>query len=204
MSSGLEETKGGSPDRSQVWASSPTNKVVPHSSLKFEQEFTQTKVPRHVVPITLTEPKVQSPHKTRRGFAPRRIEVERKKREYATFNITKELENNGVIPELLKAKKSRESSVETIDQYALTLFDNTEYDSQPTEYWISLTQDQDETSPAGIPARAMFEMPPLKKKPFVIGEKKEDLLSRWSTRYGCIIFIRTWTSCYPTPKQTCG
>jgi len=121
----------------------------------------------------LAEPKVQSPHKARRGYAPRRIEVERKKREYSLFNITEELENNGVITALLKAKRARQTSDDTIDQYSLTLFDDTEYDTQPAEFWIDLVSKA--TASGGAVARAMFEMPPAKKKPFVIGAKKEDL-----------------------------
>ena len=118
---GMEETKGGSPVRS----SSPTGKVLPHTALNLSkgiEMFTHTT--RHQIPIALSEPKVQSPHKARRGFAPRRIEVERKKREYSLFNITEEMERNGVIGELIKAKKVRQSSNDTIDEYSLTLFDD--------------------------------------------------------------------------------
>jgi len=167
---GLEETKNGSP----VKASSPSSKVLSHAALTLSSELnTLTGTSRHQIPSVLAEPKVQSPHKARRGYAPRRIEVERKKREYSLFNITEELESNGVIAALIKAKKARQVSNDTIDQYSLTLFDDTEYDTQPAAFWADLVHRA--TMTGGAVARAMFEMPPAKKKPFVIGAKKEDL-----------------------------
>ena len=163
----MEETKGGSPPKVQ----SPTSKVIPFKKSTTTLSITMDKTIRHEVKKDFAEPKVHSPHKTRPGFPPRRIEVERKKREYASFDITDGLEKNGYIKHVLDARRNANLDPESIDVYPLKLFDNTEFDSRPLEFWHNLIAESKEYG--GVPARAMFLAPPKEKKQFGIGERKE-------------------------------
>lgn len=86
------------------------------------------------------------PYETMRGQPPRRIEVERKKRLYASVDITEILNERQVI--LYMEKRFHNKDKEILD---LFLFDNTEYECRPMEYWIQLVK----PPCSGLPGRAM-------------------------------------------------
>ena len=110
---------------------------------------------RHVVQQAIVEPKVYSPHKTRRGQVPRRIEVERRKRDYGLFDINREMEANGVLSYCCEANRSVTDDVrETMDRLPLSTFDDDEFDSQSIVFWRSLIDESKQSG--GLPARAMF------------------------------------------------
>jgi dynein heavy chain len=118
---------------------------------------------RHNPSEDVVEPKVYSPHKTRKGYVPRRIEVERKKRIFADIDITEELGRNGVLDHLLSVKTVKKEH--TVAGMSLTLFDNTEFESRSPEFWEEAVNS---TKGAGIGARAIFYIPGEKdidKKP---------------------------------------
>ena len=72
---GIEETKG------PVGAWNATGSPTLNHTKSLSSSLTLGKSLRHEITADLAEPKVLSPHKTRPGNPPRRIEVERKKRE---------------------------------------------------------------------------------------------------------------------------
>jgi dynein heavy chain, axonemal len=104
---------------------------------------------RHQPVIDIVEPKVYVPYESKPGFVPRRIEIERKKRLYASFDINDNLTQHGIIEYLLKTMKS--TNVNSIDAYSLSLFDNTDFEPQSLEYWAYMVNSSDN----GLPARAM-------------------------------------------------
>ena len=170
--SGIEETKG----PSAAWADNGGGSPELAHVKSLSTSLTLGKSLRHEIKKDLAEPKVLSPHKTRAGNPPRRIEVERKKREFASFDISTEMNNNGVTEHLRQSRKNCEESVETIDQYPLSYFDNTEYDSQPIEFWRKLVADPGD---GGVLARALFVSPPIPQRPKVIGEKVDSLVRNY-------------------------
>jgi dynein heavy chain len=175
---GIEETKG------PVGAWNATGSPTLNHTKSLSSSLTLGKSLRHEITADLAEPKVLSPHKTRPGNPPRRIEVERKKREYVSFDINAEMTNNGVIEHIRDTRKNCEQTIETIDQYPLSYFDNTEYDSQPAEFWQSLVAEAGES---GVVARAMFISPPIPPRPKVIGEKIDSLVRNYRDIF--------WASC---------
>jgi dynein heavy chain, axonemal len=88
---------------------------------------------------------VFAPYETIRGQAPRRIEVERKKRLYASVDITEILNEKNVLTYLEK-----KSFGDKKDGLPLYIFDNTEFESRPMEEWVRYVR----VSKAGLPARA--------------------------------------------------
>lgn len=109
------------------------------------------KVERHNPVQDLVEPKVYTAYVTKPGVAPRRIEVERKKRQYAAFDITSKLKENGTMEYLRKIEMNiRENS---IDSFSLSLFDNTDYESQSMIFWATMINSSNNV---GLPARAMW------------------------------------------------
>ena len=122
-----------------------TRPVPPVHKLDVSHRFTGTT--RHIPVTEVVEPKVFSPHKKTQGHAPRRIEVERKKRQFASVDLNENLKNNGVI-EFLKNEKANGSR----DNMPLHLFDNTDFESRPIEDWQHMVA----SDPSGLPARAML------------------------------------------------
>lgn len=140
-------------------------------------------LPRHQPEKLLVEPKVLSPHKTRRGQVPRRIEVERKKRTFAALDLTSALVNNGVIKHLMEnyfdyppnskvhpadrtfpmffsdasptpsSSSSYENVHQSIDTLPLSLFDDLDYESRSMQSWCELLNSS--IDKGGLPARAL-------------------------------------------------
>eukprot|EP01041_Mallomonas_annulata_P000971 gene971-1882_t len=117
---------------------------------------------RHNPLAESVEPKVFSPHKNRKGHVPRRIEVERKKREYAAVNITEKLLENGVL-EYLKLSQAKKIP-DPFDSIPLTLFDNTDYECRSIESWAELIDIS-----GGLSARALH----------VRKTKEDEIILKW-------------------------
>ena len=103
---------------------------------------------RHNHPVEFVEPKVFSPHRSRQGQVPRRIEVERKKRSFFQIDITRALEKNGVMADLLSTYNI--TSKESIDSIPLSIYYNSDFDSRSVESWAELVNQ------APLKARAKF------------------------------------------------
>lgn len=98
------------------------------------------------------EPKVIVPYEQRAGKPPRRVEIERKKRLYASQDINELLVESGIN----YAKYNVEMNHQTGQKSYLPLdvFDDTEYEARNPEDWITLGTDKDGV--CSIPAKALF------------------------------------------------
>ncbi len=85
------------------------------------------------------EPKVLVSHVQRAGQPPRRIEIERKKRLYATQPIEELLRREGVDYTLHSAEVDHETGRPSY--LALEIFDDTEYESRTPHEWVALGTD---------------------------------------------------------------
>ena len=115
---------------------------------RLEPEYTLGHSDRHVPTKHFVEPKVLSPHKTRPGQIPRRIEVERKKRNFVTVDITEALRSNGVIAHLVSTLSMTKK--DSIESMSLSMFYNSDFDSRTLESWIQLADESE------LMGRAMF------------------------------------------------
>jgi len=109
---------------------------------------------RHVPLQTPVEPKAFLPHDTAPGQVPRRIEVERKKREYSAVNLRTSLQQMGVLEKLLDMELRAflgDKLTTPVDDIPLPCFDDTEFDSRPEHVWAALVN---EMLGSGLPARA--------------------------------------------------
>ena len=149
-------TKGG-PDQPPppLEISTPETRAVPPvHKLDATHKFAGTT--RHIPVADVVEPKVFSPHVKTSGHAPRRIEVERKKRLFASIDVQDSLRENGVMDFLKSEHNPEEGAI--VDNMPLHLFDNTDYENRPLSEW----QEMVSRAPEGLPARAMLvkEIPP--------------------------------------------
>lgn len=105
------------------------------------------------------EPKVQTPYIVRDGQVPRKIEVERRKREYAAQDLTALLQEGGGLDpaDLLPAGPFRAEVARLPTRRSgflpLEYFDDVEYDVRTPEEWISLGKETGVVR--GVPARAL-------------------------------------------------
>ncbi|CAM6094963.1 unnamed protein product [Calypogeia fissa] len=76
---------------------------------------------------TILDPKVMVPYVTKVGELPRRVQVERKKRLYATQNVRDLLVREGLVPDQLDFDNKK---------LPLYLFDNTDYETRHPHQWV--------------------------------------------------------------------
>jgi dynein heavy chain len=107
---------------------------------------------RHNPDHSIVEPKVFSPYKSRLGQVPRPIEVERKKRKYASIDLNQLLLANGVLESLAEFLTKSKQNDTALDNLSLSLFDNSDYHSRTLEQWIDYIGDS--ALEGGLPARA--------------------------------------------------
>ena len=79
------------------------------------------------------EPKVLLPYETREGQIPRRIQVERQKRNFSSVDINEVLLKKGVIAHLISTVNVTTKS--SIESMSLSMFYNSDFDSQSIESW---------------------------------------------------------------------
>jgi dynein heavy chain len=136
-------------------------------------------IERHIPVEDIVEPKCFLSHETREGQVPRRIVVERMKKEFSQFDIRAQLEKDDFITyfkdiELRKflGKPPRSH----LDAIPFKYFDDSTYEYATMEMWLDLL---DKSTPTGLKARAMK----MSIDPEKIDSKKVSLL---------------WKSCYVT------
>ena len=128
----------------------PRHVSVPVARREFEG-LTLNATNRHIPDVAFVEPKVFVPYKWTPGLVPRRIEVERKKRQYAEVDLTEVFKSNGVLDEIRATLNATvNDSVRTI---SLPIFDNTDHHSRPVEEWHNFVKNK--KNGVGIPARAV-------------------------------------------------
>jgi len=85
------------------------------------------------------EPKVIVPFQQKAGMAPRRIEIERKTRLYATQNIDELLRKEGIDYSAYTVNYDHKTGKPS--QLPLEIFDDTEFESRSPAKWIQLGTD---------------------------------------------------------------
>ncbi|KAK2862487.1 hypothetical protein Q5P01_002020 [Channa striata] len=106
-------------------------------------------------------PKVQMPYQTIPGQLPRKLEIERCRREYLQFDFEQLLAEKGIDSKLIMPKHPS-SSVERVHTpdvspyLPLEIFDNEEYDCRTPEDWIALGKTEGVTKQKPIPAKALL------------------------------------------------
>ncbi|XP_077133083.1 dynein axonemal heavy chain 1 isoform X2 [Ranitomeya variabilis] len=108
------------------------------------------------------EPKVQLPFTVPPGQCPRKIELERRRREFLNLDISQLLTNEGVDSNLLLPRSdgpphSRNHSGQLLPTYLpLEVFDNEEFDIRTPADWLSLGYDQGSDVRKPVPGQALL------------------------------------------------
>eukprot|EP00794_Sanderia_malayensis_P012733 gene12733-14038_t len=114
-------------------------------------------------PLKSWEPKVQLPFNTEANQVPRKIEIERQKRLFSQYSITKLLEDYGIsmnslIPSgeiKLKVTPGAKHIDPDCDPFLpLEVFDNTEYDCRTPAEWLALGNENGVQKP--VPGKALL------------------------------------------------
>ncbi|XP_027011591.1 dynein axonemal heavy chain 1 isoform X2 [Tachysurus fulvidraco] len=115
-------------------------------------------------------PKVQLPYRSSRGYWPRKIEIEKRRREYMKFDIAQILADLGIdssqlVPRPTSSKDQPESSCLStsttpsppVGNYLpLEIFYNEEFDCRTPEDWLALGREEGSTDQKPIPAKAFL------------------------------------------------
>ncbi|KAJ7998998.1 hypothetical protein DPEC_G00210820 [Dallia pectoralis] len=116
--------------------------------------------------------KVQMPYHSWPGECPRKIQIERRRREYLKLDIAQLLNENGIDSNLLLPRhQSREQDMTTPDNplppvsnyLPLEVFDNEEFDCRTPEDWLALGYEKGSTDRKPIPGYAL--LPTTEKTP---------------------------------------
>ncbi|XP_066453022.1 dynein axonemal heavy chain 1 isoform X2 [Eleutherodactylus coqui] len=111
------------------------------------------------------EPKVQLPFTVPPGQCPRKVELERRRREYLNLNISQLLANEGVDSNLLVPRRAdpgdqpciRNNSGQLLPPYLpLEIFDNEEFDIRLVDDWLSLGYDEGSSVRKPVPGQALL------------------------------------------------
>ncbi|KAF3689531.1 Dynein heavy chain 1 [Channa argus] len=106
-------------------------------------------------------PKVQMPYQTKPGQIPRKLEIERCRREYLQFDFEQLLAEKGIDSKIIMPRHPS-SSVEHVNTsdvspyLSLEIFDNEEYDCRTPEDWLALGNTEGLTERKPIPAKALL------------------------------------------------
>ncbi|XP_040889376.1 dynein heavy chain 1, axonemal [Toxotes jaculatrix] len=107
-------------------------------------------------------PKVQIPYKTIPGQIPRKLAIERRRREYLNLDFEQLLAEKGIDSNLLmpRSPSYRDENVTTVDLVSpylpLEIFDNEEYDCRTPEDWLALGKAEGSPDPKPLPAKALL------------------------------------------------
>ncbi|KAK7127569.1 hypothetical protein R3I93_020220 [Phoxinus phoxinus] len=118
-------------------------------------------------------PKVQLAYTRLPGHVPRKIEIERRRREYQKLDISKLLTEQGIDSNQLMPRY--QTSAETENPYqpvsnylSLEIFDNEEFDCHTPEEWLALGYEQGSIDRKPVPAKALLptknSIPPVDPK----------------------------------------
>ncbi|KAL6111885.1 dnah1 [Pungitius sinensis] len=110
-----------------------------------------------------TKPKVQKPYQTVPGQIPRKLTIERRRREYLKLDIEQLLAEKGIDANVLIPRHPSNSCehVTTTDNpvspyLPLEIFDNEEYDCRTAEDWLALGKAEGSVNPKPVPAKALL------------------------------------------------
>ncbi|KAI3369512.1 hypothetical protein L3Q82_007723 [Scortum barcoo] len=108
-------------------------------------------------------PKVQKPYQTTPGQIPRKLEIERRRREYLKLDFEQLLEEKGISSNFLMPRQPSSSdehvtkSDHPVSPYLpLEIFDNEEYDCRTAEDWLALGKAERSLDRKPIPAKALL------------------------------------------------
>ncbi|NXH20173.1 DYH1 protein, partial [Bucco capensis] len=116
-------------------------------------------------PVQSFKPKVQIAFQGLPGQCPRKIEVERRRRVYQTFDIAQLLASKGIDSDQLMPRHHDPNNMPTIGEkkdpvfpiyLPLQIFDNAEYDCRTSEEWISLGLEPGSQDRKPVPGRALL------------------------------------------------
>ncbi|XP_041836448.1 dynein heavy chain 1, axonemal isoform X2 [Melanotaenia boesemani] len=108
-------------------------------------------------------PKVLIPYKTSPGQTPRKLEIERRRREYSQLDLEQLLVEKGIDSETLIPRQVKNSHEDVTTSYSpgspflpLELFDNEDFDSRTPEDWLALGYAEGSPDQKPIPAKAFL------------------------------------------------
>uniref|UniRef100_A0A8D2DP18 Dynein axonemal heavy chain 1 n=1 Tax=Sciurus vulgaris TaxID=55149 RepID=A0A8D2DP18_SCIVU len=116
-------------------------------------------------PLQAYEPKVQVPFQVLPGQCPRKIEIERRKREYLSLDIEQLLANEGIDSNELMPRHPDPLHPQTIEQghdplfpiyLPLKVFDNEEFDCRTPQEWINMGLEPGSKNRKPVPAKALL------------------------------------------------
>ncbi|XP_029455356.1 dynein heavy chain 1, axonemal [Rhinatrema bivittatum] len=116
-------------------------------------------------PLQAYDPKVQLPFEVAPGKCPRKIEIERRKRQYLKLDINQLLIDEGIDSDQLMPRHPDLENVPTIEKNAeapfpiylpLEVFDDEEFDCRTPEEWIALGYELVSYDRKPIPAKALL------------------------------------------------
>ncbi|NXT79882.1 DYH1 protein, partial [Zapornia atra] len=116
-------------------------------------------------PVQSFKPKVQIPFQLVPGQCPRKIEVERRRQLYLSFDIEQLLASEGIDSNQLMPRHHDPDSMPTIEEkkdpifplyLPLKVFDNDEYESRTPEEWISLGLEPGSPNRKPVPGKALL------------------------------------------------
>ncbi|XP_029005758.1 dynein axonemal heavy chain 1 [Betta splendens] len=109
------------------------------------------------------KPKVQIPYQTKPGQIPRKLQIERLRREYLQLDVEQLLVEKGIDSRLImpRTADSRDGCVNAPDSHVspylpLEIFDNEEYDCRTPEGWLALGNVEGSSHRKPIPAKALL------------------------------------------------
>ncbi|NWT02849.1 DYH1 protein, partial [Mionectes macconnelli] len=136
-------------------------------------------------PVQSFKPKVQIPFERLPGQSPRKVEVERRRRLYLTFDIAELLSRQGIDSNELMPRHYDPDNMPPIEEtkdsvfpiyLPLKVFDNNEYDCRTPEEWISLGLEPGSSDRKPVPGKALLPTDD------VLGHedpKNQDLIYEW-------------------------
>ncbi|XP_006892361.1 PREDICTED: dynein heavy chain 1, axonemal [Elephantulus edwardii] len=116
-------------------------------------------------PLQAYEPKVQVPFQVLPGQCPRKIEIERRKRQYLSLDIEKLLNQEGIDSNKLMPRHPDPQNPQTIEQgqdplfpiyLPLKVFDNEEFDCRTPQEWINLGLEPGSQERKPVPGKALL------------------------------------------------
>ncbi|NXP52104.1 DYH1 protein, partial [Heliornis fulica] len=115
-------------------------------------------------PVQSFKPKVQIPFQGLPGQCPRKIEVERRRRLYLSFDIAQLIASKGIDSNQLMPRHHDPDSMSNIEKkdpvfplyLPLKIFDNNEYDCRTPEEWISLGLEPGSQDRKPVPGKALL------------------------------------------------
>ncbi|XP_053725424.1 dynein axonemal heavy chain 1-like isoform X3 [Synchiropus splendidus] len=123
------------------------------------------------------KPKVQIPHKSMPGSVPRRIAVERLRRQYMKTDIEQLLFDQGIDISRLQPKHFGEQMNSSVNGYLpLEIFDNEDFDCRTPGDWLALGKPAGSGGQKPVPAKALL---PIEEGLFVDNSSETSSMYHW-------------------------